>query len=321
MNEIFDENTIVINSSVSLEGSLTTPKGDDTYPAVLFIGGSGPLDRNGNGPNGKYETNLYKELAHFISKLGFITLRYDKRGTGKSDGKMLHTGLWDLVEDAQAAYLYLKSHPSVDKNKIIVIGHSEGTIIGTALAERQPVNGLLFVSGGVSNLEEFLREQRLLSYKELKESKGLKGILMRKLVNEDKSEKKIKRQMNKIITSNKDVFRVQFFFKQPAKWFREHYSYNTREGLKKVTCPILIIQGDKDPLVNNETLKELPNLVNGSNTTFLIKDMEHGLRIQKEPKSILNLKKLFKDTVNRPLHEDALSIMSKWLTDNFKEEN
>ncbi len=34
---------------------------------------------------------------------GFITLRYDKRGTHSSKGNYMETGFWDLVDDAESA--------------------------------------------------------------------------------------------------------------------------------------------------------------------------------------------------------------------------
>ena len=206
---------------------LTIPystQSEEKYPAVLFLSGSGPLDRNANGPKGKFQMNVYKELAEYITKLGFVTFRYDKRGTGKSEEDFMSSGFWDFVNDSELSFLFLQNHPNVDRNKIIVLGHSEGTIIGTALSERQPINGLMFVSAGVGNLEEFLVHQRKLAYQELRDSKGLKGMLMRKLINDEKQEAKVEKQMKKMFDSNKDVYKVLGIFKQPAKWYKEHFA-------------------------------------------------------------------------------------------------
>jgi fermentation-respiration switch protein FrsA (DUF1100 family) len=318
----FTEEEIEIKGETAIFGTLTIPSShqDERYPAVLFIAGSGPIDRNGNGPKGKLQFNLYKELAESIAGLGFVTLRYDKRGTGKSDQDLLSSGLWDLVNDSERSYLFLKNHPHVDPDRIIVLGHSEGTIVGTALSERQEIGGLMLVSGGVANLDEFLSFQRKLAYKEMMNSKGLKGLISRKLLNIEKQEKKLHKLMSKMMNSNQDVYKVLFFFKQPAKWLREHFAYDTRSALKKVACPVMAIYGDKDPLVEPELISELPSLIKGESSSYFIKDMEHGFRVQQEEKSILKAKKMYSKLSSRPLSPEGLDAMAQWLTSHYKED-
>jgi pimeloyl-ACP methyl ester carboxylesterase len=305
-------------------GTLTLPgeiESQEKYPAIMFISGSGPLDRNANGPNGKFQLNVYRELAEYITKLGFITFRFDKRGTGKSDADFISTGFWDFVDDAERAFLFLKNHPNVNPDQIIVLGHSEGTIIGTALTQRQPINGLMLLSGCVGSLDEFLKHQRKLGYQELKSSKGLKGFLMRLLINEEKQEAKTSRLLKKMFDSNKDVYKILFFIKQPAKWFKEHFAYNPRTALDKVTCPVLAIFGDKDPLVDTAFLTELQTLVKGDCETHIIKDMEHGFRVQTEEMTILKMKKLLKILPSRPLHPESLDVISNWLHNHYLDDS
>jgi uncharacterized protein len=312
------EKEIMIQGKNEIYGTLAMPAEEGKYPAVLLIAGSGPLDRDGNDREGKYPTNLYKQLAHYMTDLGFVTLRYDKFGTGKREGDWLSAGFLDLVYDAQKAVEFLKSHPNVDPEKIIVCGHSEGTVIATRLAEIIDLAGVVFLSGGVDNVLEALKKQRILSYKELMETPGFKGWLYRKLKVDVKGEKQVEGLMKKFETTNKDVVRFQLFFKQPAKWFREHNAYNTRNALKNVTCPVFALQGDKDSLVDSEVLNELSVLVKGSSEFHIIPNMEHGLRIQTEPKSIMNVRKIFKEIIKRPIHEEALEKLSTWLVTNFK---
>jgi uncharacterized protein len=314
------EKEIMINGANPIYGTLAVPSTEGRYPAILIIPGSGPLDRNGNDRKGKYPTNLYKELAHYMTDLGFVTLRCDKIGTGKRDGDWMSAGLSDLVNDAKKEIEFLMSHPNVDQEKIIVCGHSEGTVIATKLAELFNLAGVIFLAGGVDNVIEATNKQRLLSYKELFETPGIMGWLYRKLKVDVKGEKQIEKHMEKFIQSDKDIVKVQLFFKYPAKWTREHNAYNTRAALKKVTCPVIAIQGDKDVLVDGDVLNELSSLVQGKSEFHIIPNMEHGLRVQTEPKSILKMKKMFKDIIKRPIHEDALQKLSSWLVTNYKNE-
>lgn len=309
------EQEVKINSDVDLYGTITIPQeSEGKLPAVILVPGSGPVDRDGNIGQGKLTTNLYKDIAALFAEQEYVTLRYDKRGTGKSGGEYLSTGLWDLVLDVEASFSFLQQHPQVDSSKIVLAGHSEGTIIVTAVAERQEqVAGIMLLSGGVDNLGEALVHQRKRSYRELRSKKGVVGWFLRSVINEEKQEKKVFKQMKPVFESDKDVVKIQGFFKQPAKWFREHYAYNTREALRKISCPVLAIQGDKDPLVENEVLKELPELAAGACEYYIIPDMEHALKEQKEARSILNYKKVVKNTINQPIHPLAREKMLSWL--------
>ncbi|MED4718552.1 alpha/beta hydrolase [Bacillus badius] len=302
------EKEIIIEKDIF--ATVTCPQQAGVFPAVLLIAGSGPIDRDGNGKKGKYPTNLYKELAVFFTECGFMTLRYDKRGTGKRQGDWRDAGLSDLLSDAKAAAAFLQGQPNV--SKVIVCGHSEGTILATDIAATMAIDGCMLLSGGVDNLMEALIHQRKQAYRELLEMPGWKGWFNRKLKVDEINEKKAEKLLEKMKASNRDTIRVQGI-KQPAKWFREHADYQTRAALQRVTCPVFALHGNKDPLVDSTVLEELAGLVQGESEYYVVEDMEHGLREQAEPKSILKTKTLMKTVLTRPLHEEALQLMAGWL--------
>ncbi|WP_181884349.1 alpha/beta hydrolase [Neobacillus piezotolerans] len=314
------EKEVVFGEKNRIYGTLSLPAGEGVYPAILLIAGSGPLDRDGNVGNGKLTTNLYKELAEFFTGLGFVTLRYDKPGTGKREGNWMAAGMWDLVGDARTAVEYLQANPNVDKERIIVAGHSEGTILATALGKSMPLGGVIFLSGGVDNLFEALSKQRELGSNELL-AKPVLGKFFKLINVAQKSENSAAKMMEKFKQSKEDIVKVQIFFKQPAKWYREHGAFNTREALKSMSCPVLAVIGDKDHLADKEVLAELPSLVKGKSEFAIIKDMEHGLRIQTEELSILKSGKRFKEILKRPLHPEALSKLEGWLNENYLANN
>ncbi|WP_059173145.1 alpha/beta hydrolase [Bacillus sp. FJAT-27445] len=310
------EKEVMFGEKNRIYGTLAMPAGEGVHPAILIIAGSGPLDRDGNVGKGKLTTNLYKDLADFFTGLGFVTLRYDKWGTGEREGNWMAAGMWDLVEDARTAVEFLQAHPNVDNERIIIAGHSEGTIIATALGESMPLGGVIFLSGGVDNMSEALEKQRALGNKELF-AKPVIGKLLKLLKVEKKGEKQAVKVMEKFKQSKEDIIRIQLFFKQPAKWFREHDAFNTREALKSMNCPVIAIIGDKDALADKEVLSELPSLVQGKAEVAIIKDMEHGMRIQTEELSILKAGKRFKEILKRPLHPEALAKLESWLDENY----
>ena len=161
----FDEYEVTIKSELTLLGTITKPKVGGKYAAVVIIAGSGEIGRDGTIVPLKLEANIYKDLAHVIAGLGVVTLRFDKRGVGKSDGEFLKTGMWDLVSDIESTITYLKEQPFVNPENIILAGHSEGCMLATVVNARTPVNGLILLTGAAESLEEASKRQKRLLIK------------------------------------------------------------------------------------------------------------------------------------------------------------
>lgn len=111
----------------------------------MIIGGSGNGDRNGNMK--KIQTNLYNNLAESLTNSGYITLRYDKRGVGKSEGCYYEAGVNDFLADAIRVTRFLKSIEDVNLDSIFLLGHSEGALLAPAVYEKEKVNGLILLCG------------------------------------------------------------------------------------------------------------------------------------------------------------------------------
>ena len=117
------------SGDLKLAGTVTVPRDSvKPHPAAIIISGSGPQDRDGKTPELQFSVQ-YKSLAHALSNSGVLVLRYDDRGVGKSEGNFQTASLSDFISDVQAGISYLKTRPDVDKNRICLIGHSEGAII------------------------------------------------------------------------------------------------------------------------------------------------------------------------------------------------
>ena len=118
-------------------------------PAVLIVAGSGPTDRNGNGPGSPpmLFTDSYKLLAAGLAENGILSLRYDKRGVAQSRPLVTREDelLFDsFVTDAIVAVQSLAARPDV--SSILIAGHSEGGLIALAAAARVPVAGLVLLT-------------------------------------------------------------------------------------------------------------------------------------------------------------------------------
>jgi pimeloyl-ACP methyl ester carboxylesterase len=140
-----------------LAGTLMRP---DAHrgPAVLIIAGSGPTDRNGNGP--LIRTDSYRLLAAALAQAGIRSLRYDKRGIGESRDLVVReeTLRFDhFVNDAAVAARDLADRPDV--SGVVLVGHSEGALIATMAEALVPVAGLILIAAPGRPMREVLREQ------------------------------------------------------------------------------------------------------------------------------------------------------------------
>src|SRR5438309_3926725 len=61
-----------------------------------------------------------------LSDLGYVTLRFDMRGCGDSEGELGRVICLEQVEDTRNALAFLAQHPAVDGKRIGVIGSSFG---------------------------------------------------------------------------------------------------------------------------------------------------------------------------------------------------
>jgi pimeloyl-ACP methyl ester carboxylesterase len=145
-------------SAGGLHGTLTHPAGVARGPAVLIIAGSGPTDRDGNGP--ALSTDTYKLLAQGFAAQGIHVLRYDKRGIGDSRALMPREddARFSLfVDDAVAASRALSAR--ADVSSVVIAGHSEGALIALLAAQRTRVAGVILLTATGRPLAAVLRKQ------------------------------------------------------------------------------------------------------------------------------------------------------------------
>jgi len=158
-NEYIQQEVRYQNShdNVWLSGTLTLPNGLNKHPAVMLVAGSGPNHRDSYHAGHR----TFKVLADYLTKLGYIVLRADKRGVYKSSGSFHDARLEDLVLDTQAAVQYLKSHARVEPNNVTLIGHSEGSLVSIMTTEREEVQGIVSLAGpGMSVLDILLLQDQ-----------------------------------------------------------------------------------------------------------------------------------------------------------------
>jgi len=227
-----------------IHGAMRVPEGFTSGPAVLMIAGSGPTDRNGDSTVPGVKPGSYRLLADGLEQQGIPTLRYDKRGTGASLSALIGSAgattanayaaeanlrFDDLADDATGMARVLASHTGV--TCIIILGHSEGSLLGMLAAQRVPVCGYISVAGlgrsaDVAVLQQFT-------------AAGVDPELLQRL---HKALDQLKAGQTVADTSLPPaLFRPSV---QPylISWFR----YDPAVEIGKIKAPVLILQGDND---------------------------------------------------------------------------
>jgi len=291
------------SGEIDLAGTLALPSSNGPFPAVLFITGSGPIDRNEN--HKKLHLNIFDDISHYLAENGIASLRYDKRGTGDSQGDYWKTGFYDNSQDALAALQYLKLQNNIQKENIFILGHSEGALQAMRLTGGgTEVAGIILLAGGAQSGEAILKWQAI------QIAKGLKGIngWFIKILHIDIS-KAQQKQIDRIKKSKQDYFRSQLVAKINAKWFREFMDYNPAEDLQRITVPVLAINGSKDIQIDSSDLDRMANLIKAPFEPHLIPNMTHLLRIEEGDAAISKYKKELK----KPLEPMVLEIVLQWM--------
>jgi alpha-beta hydrolase superfamily lysophospholipase len=162
-----------------LAGTLTTPaaQGRLRHPAIILVAGAGPIDRDvtvGGIP-------MFAQLAGQLAERDFVVLRYDKRGVGKSGGRVERATLEDYADDTNAAVKWLRKRRDVDSERIFVAGHSEGAAVAMLAAAREKkIAGLVLMAGmGTTGRELILeQQQQLLAKMSLSETERAERVAL-----------------------------------------------------------------------------------------------------------------------------------------------
>jgi hypothetical protein len=229
---------------------------------ALIISGSGPTDRDGNIPI-VGNNNSLKLLAEGLAVNGIASLRYDKRGIAasaaagpKEDDLRFDT----YIDDAEKWGKLL--HKDRRFTKIIVIGHSEGALVGTVACKRLGASGFISIAGAGYPAYEVLEAQlkRSLPPGLISESNTILDLLKKGTTTD------------KVPPSLINLFRPSV---QPylISWFR----YDPAYELSRLTVPALIIQGTTDIQVGTEDAKRLTN-ANRLARSLVISGMNHVLK-------------------------------------------
>ena len=265
--------------NVTLAATLTIPQGKGPFPAVVLITGSGPQDRDesllGHKP--------FLVLSDYLTRHGIAVLRADNRGTAKSSGVFATATTADFATDTEAGIAYLKTRKEVDPHRIGLIGHSEGGLIAPMIAARsKEVAFLVMMAGtGVPGDQILVAQGEAIEIANGKSpDEAAQGAVKRRamfaLVETEKDEAVLETKLKEMMAGEVPEAQMEMQIRQiTSPWLRYFLTYDPAMALRKLTCPVLAINGALDtqvpPKLNLPAIRKA--LVESGNQHFEVDEL------------------------------------------------
>ncbi|WP_457615438.1 alpha/beta hydrolase family protein [Lutibacter sp.] len=212
-------------SSATIKGTLLTPVSSNKNILVILIPGSGPTDRDGN--NTAMKNNSLKFLAEALTEKNIATYRYDKSVLSIDKTQIDSLKFDTFVNEAKSVVNYFK-----EKNKyakIIIAGHSQGSLVGIIASEKN-VDGFISLAGAGRTIDQVIITQIE------KQAPYLKEETIRIFADLKKGH----------TVDNVNPMLLSLFNKQVQPFIISWVKYSPTKEISKLKIPVLIINGTKD---------------------------------------------------------------------------
>ena len=233
-----DESVTIPAIGFNLGGTITRPNTAAPAPAVILIGGSGPTDRDETVAG----IPIFGHVARELVNAGFAVVRYDKRGVGQSGGRAESATIADFAEDARSVLTWLEDQKGIDKNRIGVVGHSEGALAAMLLAgkERGKVKAIALLAAPSTNGSTVVLEQQ-------------KHILSKMPIDEAERAEKVALQekINNAVVKGTGWNDIPEAARRVADtpWFFSFLTFDPKKAMNDTRQPVLIVHGELDTQV------------------------------------------------------------------------
>ncbi len=232
-------------------GTVTAPTDKEAHPAVIFVAGSGPTDRNWCSPLLPGTNGTAKTLAEALASQGFVTLRYDKLASGphvrenipKLVGKI---SMQSHLEELRGAVETLIAEKNVKADDLSVLTNSEGAIHAVNYqlqAKSNRFKGLMLTGAPGRAIGELGRSQIFNQIKQLPNAETLmkpyddaiSQFLANKPIVIDAA---LPEGIKLLLQSLENPANLPFS--------RELWTYSLPEHIAKINEPVLVVIGKKD---------------------------------------------------------------------------
>lgn len=286
------------NADIAFSANIYKPKGKGPFPAVVIVHGS----KN-------HTKDFYTEYSKYFAQNGIVTLNYDNRGHGKSEGNLWTSTFEDLGSDVVAAVEHLKSLDYVDPKKVGLWADSHGgwiVLIADSLTD--DINFIISKSGpSLTPLKTVLfdAENNYLGVRMTPEKEKERILKMYPNIFEYLTRNRSDSLWNTINQDLKYFESTPFFKNSFDEYYKEllsspdkikpinkiqiapsgrNYDFDPKPYLKNLKTRMLLIYGTSDKLIpTGECIKVVKNIQNPNIDLKVYEGADHGIRIQRKP--------------------------------------
>lgn len=336
------EDVIYYNSDPSIQfgATITIPKDTLRHPSLLLITGSGQENRDeelfGHKP--------FAVIADYLTRRGYVVLRVDDRGVGQTTGDVEHATSEDFAKDVTAGIDYLRTRPEVDTLHMGLLGHSEGGMIAPMVAGiRNDIQFIVLMAAPGVPITQLMEEQGSAVLKSM--GTGTEAInkyvtlyrALLKAVITAKDSADLRNNISDTVIhwimvtpadivmgttgihddASREHFIDMFTSLYRNTWYRYFLAYDPQPYLKKLSCKVLALNGDKDiQVISKSNLEGIRQSLSQSKS----KDYE----IQELPglnhlfQSCLNCTVMEYGELTETINPDVLKAIGEWLDKNVK---
>lgn len=286
------------NAGITFSTNIYKPQGQGPFPAVVIVHGS----KN-------HTKDFYTEYSEYFAENGIVTLNYDNRGHGSSEGNLWTSTFQNLGSDATAAVEHLKTLDYVDSNKIGLWADSHGgwiVLIADSLSDN--IDFIISKSGpSVTPLKTvyFDVENNYLNVQKTPNKEKGRILNMYPMIFEYLTKNRSDSLWNQI-SNNLEYFEPTPYFKNSFdEYYKElllppdkiapineiqiapsgrDYDFDPKPYLENLKTRMLLIYGTSDKLIpTSECIKVVENIQNPNIDLKVYEGADHGMRIQRKP--------------------------------------
>jgi pimeloyl-ACP methyl ester carboxylesterase len=227
-------------------------------------------------------------IRRLIDQSGYATVRMDKPGVGESQGECAKADFQSEIEGWQAAFDAMSKYDFIDRDRVIVIGMSNGGGFSPMAVRDHPVRGYIsWGSWGRTWYEHMidLERRRLLedgrppsevnrsvkSFVEFYELYLMKGMTPGQVIAQHP-------EWKSLWYDSPDGQ-----YGRPAAFYQQLQALNLGEVWEKVTAPVLVMRGTGDNIMSRtdaETIVRMVNQVHPGNARYVqFDDVTHGFTV------------------------------------------
>lgn len=292
----------------TLAGTLLVPKtGKPPFPAVITITGSGQQTRDEYLPlAGLEKYRPFRQIAEALASRGIAVLRVDDRGVGHSKGMetLKVSTSANFADDVRAQVDFLRERRDVDPGRIALLGHSEGGIIAPMVAASdRRIAGVVLLAGTSKRGDEIIAYQV---------NQGLEGNIT--LTEEARAKARAEQQeaMRKAIAGDASAPESL-----RSAWMRYFLAYDPLPTIRKVSQPILILQGELDRQVTADQAEMLAKAAREAGNRDVALHVFPGLNHLFLPAKTGAVSEYSSLSTNA-IPDDVMKHLTEWLVEKLK---